>query len=128
MYSRLYDSMLAWYGQWYSGDTSRGFSAALGMTVFMALNVLSVVNFFGIVGSYTAIELYVTNKAVFFPLFAALATFHLAFAVWRSTSVKERGQNPATSTSKRAAGCYMAISGAAFFLSYFLLIALHRRT
>jgi hypothetical protein len=124
MYSRLYDSMLSWYSQWYPEGRLRHLSTTLAMTVLMAFNISSTLNLLVIGGLDRSIFSFAANKAVFFPLFAALTAFHFAFSAWRSASLKERGDHPSTHVSKTIAGYYMAVSATVLCLSWAALIVL----
>jgi hypothetical protein len=127
MYLRLYDSMLAWYSQWYPRGLYRHFVASLALTLLMVFNILSVVNLLGIFGSRSAIAILVDNRSAVLSLLAALTCLHLAFAVWRSTAMERYPARSAAFGSKRIAVYYMTISTAVFLASSIALVVIWPR-
>jgi hypothetical protein len=61
MYSKLYSSMLAWYGQWYSNWAHRNLMTALALTITMMFNLLFVVNLLTLSGLYAPYHFFSTR-------------------------------------------------------------------
>jgi hypothetical protein len=122
MYSRLFDSMVIWYRQWFPHVLHRRIMAALALTVLMTFNLLSVVNLFGILGLHSVPHLVSGNRGFAISLFFALTLFNLVFALYKVPS-KARLEN-IPSGSKKPAIYYMTLSAAVFFLSFVLLVIL----
>jgi hypothetical protein len=122
MYLRLYDSLVAWYSQWYPHGFYRYFVAALALTVLMALNILSIVSVLGILGFRSPMDRLADNRSAALSLFGALTCVHLALAVWRSPSNPQHRDGSSPSGSKRVALYYMVLSAVAFFASFMVLV------
>lgn len=124
-YSRLYDSMVAWYAQWYAQGKSLHFMTGLALALCMFFNILALCNVLTILGQERLLEFAAANNGRgVIALLAVLTVLHLGLAKWKYDGVTERREYPRNATSKNIALVYIAISLLLFFGSFGFLIAI----
>lgn len=104
MYSRLYDSMIAWYRQWFALDSQLNRAASLALGVMIYLNLISLANIIDLLGFWDSFAILGADKFVTSSVFAALLLFHLAYGAWKQGRSVRLGH---VFASKRAAVMYM---------------------
>ena len=116
MYSALYDSMIAWYRQWYSGEWQLHFLTVIVLSTFMGLNLYTVENVLLLNGFHA------WRREIAIPLlcFVAVANCLVAIAKTRSESAVRR-ENSISVPSRRLALGYMSITLVCFFGSFLWL-------
>jgi hypothetical protein len=114
MYSRLYDSMIAWYRQWYQRKFHLHTLAALALAVMLYLNVISLVYIGGLLRFWNPFDIVGSSAPRALSVFASLVLAHLAYAVWKSG----HEDLPRSATqSRRPAAIYMLSSVLLFIAS-----------
>jgi hypothetical protein len=123
MYSKLYYSMLVWYGQWYSNWAHQNLITALALTITMMFNLLFVVNLLTLSGIY-APHHFLFNKRIFSTFIIVLTVAHLIFVNQKAAQMKQRREEISNLSSKKIAIFYMAISFTLFLSTFIALTAL----
>ena len=125
MYSRLYDSMVSWYRQWYSRELYLHAVCVMALTLFMFLNGLTIVNVVAILGFPFSLDFFSNGIRPTLSLFGSLACLNLCFSVWKAGSRNQRYAGSAT--SKYVAIYYMGASTVFILLSFIGLVAVRPR-
>lgn len=114
-YSFLYDSMIAWYREWYPNPVHQRLMASLVMALMLFLNALSVVGVFAALGNRALFTFFFASPVVPFCLFAIMVISHLGFGIWRSNRTRPTSMNEIqTHSPRKIAGIYMIVSTLAF--------------